>query len=190
MALLKKSTVRNRAFLMVSNTDHITGKTGAGPAVTLSKDGSAFAAAGGAITELTNGWYVIAYTTTDSDTLGDLAVHITGTGADPTDFVDQVVLDLPGASVASVVAGGLSQTDLNKVFGSSAATIPELAQATPPSTPTPAQAMMLLYQALRNLSTTTATTYTVTNTAGTVICKSALTDDGTTFSRAQMVSGP
>lgn len=177
-------------FLLVRNDDHITGKTGAAPTVFLSKDGNAFVFGGGVVTEITSGWYEYAYTAGDLDTLGDMAIHVTGTGADPTDFVDQVVLDLPGASVTNILAGGLVQSDLDKVFGTGAASLPELLQATPTATPTPAQAMMLLYMSLRDQSTTTATTYSVTNNAGTVIAKSTISDDGTTFTRQKMVSGP
>ena len=95
MALLKQSTAYTRMFLMVDSTDHVTGKTGLSPTVTLSKAGGAFGAAGGTVTEVSSGWYKIAFTTTDTNTLGELALHATGTAADPTDLVDQViVLDL------------------------------------------------------------------------------------------------
>lgn len=190
MALLKQSTLRNRMFLLVRTDDHITGKTGAAPTLFISKDGGAFVFGGGVITEVTNGWYEYAYTAGDVDTLGDMAVHVVGTDCDPTDFVDQVVVDLPGASVTNILAGGITQADLDKVFGAGAAAMPELLQGTPTATPTPAQAMMLLYMSLRDQSTSTATTYSVTNNAGTVIAKSTLSDDGTTFTRQKMVSGP
>lgn len=197
MAILKQSTAYVRAFLMVSSADHITGKTAASPVVTISKNGAAFAAAAGAIAELSNGWYTVSFTNVDSNTLGDLAVHATGSGADPSDWTDQVCLDVPGAtvtqvtgSVASVTAGGLAQADLDKVFGASGAAMAELAQAAPSATPNAYQALMLLYMALRNQSTTTASTYTIRNDAGTVICKSTVSDDGTTFTRAELVSGP
>jgi hypothetical protein len=90
MGLLKQSTARARTFLMVASSDHLTGIAAASPVVTLSKAGAAFAAAGGAVTDLGNGWYSIALTTTDTNTLGDLAFHVTGTGADPTDWADEV----------------------------------------------------------------------------------------------------
>jgi len=75
---------------MVDSTDHFTGKTGLTVTVTLSKNGGAFAAAGGTVTEIASGIYKIALTTTDTNTLGDLVFHCTGTGADATDFIDQV----------------------------------------------------------------------------------------------------
>jgi len=86
-------------ILMVDSADHITGKTGLTLTVTLSKDGAAFAAIGGSVTEISSGWYKLALNTTDTGTLGDLAIHATATGADPTDVVDQVVVLLPGDAV-------------------------------------------------------------------------------------------
>lgn len=69
-------------------------------------------------------------------------------------------------------------------------TLPELAQAVPPATPTLAQAVMLLYMALRNKVDVTATLKEVHNDAGAVIAKKSLSDNGTTYSEAEMVSGP
>lgn len=78
-------------FLMVDNTDHVTGKTGLTPVVTLSKNGGAFAAAAGTVSEVGNGWYALAGNATDRNTLGSLAVHATGVGADPSDDLYVVV---------------------------------------------------------------------------------------------------
>jgi hypothetical protein len=86
-------------ILMIDSSDHISGKTGLTLTVTLSKDGAAFAALGGSVTEISSGWYKIALNTTDTGTLGDLAIHATATGADATDVVDQVVVLLPGDNV-------------------------------------------------------------------------------------------
>lgn len=94
MALLQKSTAYTRMFLMVDSADHVTGKTGLTVTVTLSKAGGAFGAAGGTVTEVSSGWYKIALTTTDTNTTGELAYHCTGTAADPTDFADQVDMDV------------------------------------------------------------------------------------------------
>ena len=78
-------------FLMVDSTDHITGKTGLTPTVTLSKNGGAFGAAAGAVTELANGWYSLAGNATDRNTLGSLAIHASATGADPSDILVFIV---------------------------------------------------------------------------------------------------
>lgn len=108
MALLKQSTAYNRTFLMVDSADHITGKTGLTPTVTLSKNAGAFAAAGGTVTEISSGWYKIALTTTDTNTVGDLAYHCTAAGADPTDFADQVTTYsefVTAGNINTIIAG-------------------------------------------------------------------------------------
>jgi hypothetical protein len=69
-------------------------------------------------------------------------------------------------------------------------TIPELSQAQPATTPTVATALMLLYMALRNQLTQTASEMKIRNNAGTVICKSATSDDGSTFTRDKLAAGP
>lgn len=69
-------------------------------------------------------------------------------------------------------------------------TIPELAQAIPPATPTMRQAVMLRYMESRNKLDIDATNKEVHNDAGVVIAKKALSDDGTTYSEAEMVAGP
>lgn len=91
MASYLKSTAYTRMFKLISSTDHISLKIGVSATVNLSKAGAAFGAAGGTVTEVANGWYKIALTTTDTNTAGDLAFYITGTGADDTDFCDQVI---------------------------------------------------------------------------------------------------
>jgi hypothetical protein len=99
--LLKQSTGRNLSVFMTSSTDHITGKTGLTLTITASKDGAAFGSISPTVTELANGWYSVALTSSHTDTLGDLALHITGTAADHTDLVRQVVLDLPGSGASA-----------------------------------------------------------------------------------------
>lgn len=78
-------------FLMVDSTDHLTGKTGLTPTVTLSKNGAGYGAAAGAVSEIGNGLYKVAGNATDSGTLGELWLHATATGADPTDVAYAVV---------------------------------------------------------------------------------------------------
>lgn len=69
-------------------------------------------------------------------------------------------------------------------------TLSELAQAAPAATPTIAEALMLLYMALRNQVTQTSATRTIANDAGTVICKATTSDNGTTYTRTELVAGP
>ena len=84
---------------LTDSTDHVTGKTGATLTITLSKDGAAFASISPTVTERGDGWYSLALTSGNTDTLGDLVLHITASGADPIDLREQVFAGLPGESV-------------------------------------------------------------------------------------------
>jgi len=75
---------------MTDSTDHVTGKTGLTLTITSSKAGAAFASISPTVTERSNGWYQVALTTSHTDTLGDFALHVTGSGADPADMLMQV----------------------------------------------------------------------------------------------------
>lgn len=87
-AIIKQSTaVIHIPFFMTDSADHISGKTGLAPTVTLSKNTAAFGAAAGAITEISSGWYKLAANATDSNTLGMLALHATAAGADACDML-------------------------------------------------------------------------------------------------------
>lgn len=96
--MLKQSTARSLVVFMTDSTDHVTGKTGLTLTTTASKDGAAFGSISPTVTELANGWYKLALTTSHTDTLGYLALHITASGADPTDMREEVVVDLPGVA--------------------------------------------------------------------------------------------
>lgn len=101
---------------MVDSTDHVTPKTGLSPTVTLSKAGGSFASPSGAVTEIANGWYKVAGNATDTNTLGALILHATGTGADPTDiYFDVIAIDPQIASIPPVAfnrVGGLGSNIL------------------------------------------------------------------------------
>lgn len=86
-------------FFMVDSSDHITGKTGLTPTVTISKNGAAFGGVNGTISEVGLGLYKIAGNATDSNTVGELWIHATGTGADPTDTSYTIVAYDPFDSV-------------------------------------------------------------------------------------------
>src|SRR3989338_7927076 len=123
MALIKQSTAYTRMFLMVDSADHLAGKTGLAVTVVISKAGGAFGAATGAtVTEVSGGWYKIALTAGNTDTLGELAFRCTATGADPTDFVDQVSArlhdDLASASALALVSADVAavQADASTPF--------------------------------------------------------------------------
>lgn len=103
MATLKQSTAYTRTFLMVDSTDHLSPKTGLTVGVYLSKAGGAFTAVSGSVSELSFGWYKVSLNATDTNTLGELAFHCTGSAADLTDFVDQVTSNILGDTLPANV---------------------------------------------------------------------------------------
>jgi len=107
MRQVRQSTARAVMILMVDSTDHVTGKTGLTLTITASKAGGAFASITPTVTERGSGWYSLALTTSHTDTLGDLAVHVTGTAADPADFLLSIVAYNPEDSAGL----GLSRVD-------------------------------------------------------------------------------
>lgn len=78
-------------FLLVSTADDRTALTGATPAAQLSKNGGAFAAAAGSVTEVGLGFYKLTLQAGETDTVGALAVVATATGADVWRSIEQVV---------------------------------------------------------------------------------------------------
>lgn len=68
--------------------------------------------------------------------------------------------------------------------------IAEMAQGTPSATPTLEDAIMYLYMHWRNETTTTNSTHSLKNDGGTVIAKSTISDDNTTFTKGEYVTGP
>ena len=76
------------------------------------------------------------------------------------------------------------------LLGRLPANLPEIAQGIPSATPTPADAWMLVYMALRNKLVTTPSEYAVYDDAGTKIAKKAITVvDGVSYTEAEMISG-
>ncbi len=114
---LKQSTAVNITVLMVDSADHISGKTG----LTLTIYATKAAGTPGAITptvtqvDSTNvpGIYKLALTSSHTDTLGELQLHITSTGADPTDIKWQVSTYLPGESVTLQTDQAVNVTKIN-----------------------------------------------------------------------------
>jgi hypothetical protein len=99
--LKQSSAAQPLLFFMGDSTDHITGKTGLSPTVTLSKNGGSFASPAGTVSEIANGFYKVAGNATDSNTLGPLALHATSAGADPADALFDVVAFDPWDAAAS-----------------------------------------------------------------------------------------
>ena len=113
MSLLKQSTAREKMVFMTDSSDHVTGKTGLTLTITASKNGAAFASITPTVTERGNGWYSLSLTSSHTDTLGDLALHVTGTAADPSDLVWEVVSLLPGDAVAIQTGTGSGQLNIS-----------------------------------------------------------------------------
>ncbi len=87
MRKAKQSTAKNVMVLMVQASDHVTGLAGLTLTITSSKDGAAFASIAPTVTDRGSGWYAVALDAGMLDTLGDLALHITGAAADPADLL-------------------------------------------------------------------------------------------------------
>ena len=113
MRQLKQNTAANIMVFMTDSADHVTGKAGLSLTITASKDGGAFASISPTVTERGSGWYNLALTASHTDTLGDLALHITSSGADPSDILCRIMVEL--ASIATV----LGKMPTNYVMGSS-----------------------------------------------------------------------
>ena len=126
--------------------------------------------------------------------LEDTGTTLPATLATIDTVVDAIkaVTDVESGVKAAVVAlNDLSAAEVNAevvdALGTDALT--ELSQAKPTATPTIKTALMLLYMIARNKLTTTATELGVYNDAGTKIAEKALSDDGTTYTEAEMESG-
>ena len=112
------TAVKALVFLMVDVGDHISGKAGLTPTVTLSKNGGAFASPAGAVTEIASGWYKVAANATDSGTIGALALHAEAAGlADPTDMLFSVVARAPQVIGCWTRTGSTYLVDYSLVIG-------------------------------------------------------------------------
>jgi len=111
--LMQGNITRPLLFLMIDSTDHLAGKTGLSPTVTLSKNGGGGGAPAGAVTQVDAvnhpGWYKVAPNATDANTLGPLALHATAAGADPSDELFEVV-DFDPETAANIGMTNLDAT--------------------------------------------------------------------------------
>jgi hypothetical protein len=129
MRNLLQSTAYNLMVFMTDAADHIAGKTGLTLAISASKAGAAFAGISPSVTERGDGWYSLALTTAHTDTVGDLAIRCTGTGADPTDLVVQVEAAPAVAPSASTIATAVRSELATELGRIDAATTTRLAAA-------------------------------------------------------------
>ena len=91
MRTLKQATATALIVFVTQASDHVTGLTEASLTITASKAGGAFGSIAPAVTERGTGWYSLALDAGMTDTLGDLALHITAASADPTDVATWIV---------------------------------------------------------------------------------------------------
>ncbi len=91
MQLIANGDVRPIVFAMVQSGDHVSALTGAAPTVTVSRNGGAFAAPAGAVSEIGSGWYKLVPAAADVSTNGALILHAAASGGDPADVRCQVV---------------------------------------------------------------------------------------------------
>lgn len=118
MSLLYKAVASQVVMLkLYLSSDHVTAATGKTVAITISKNGGAFAnpnAGATNATEVSNGWYKVTLDATDSATEGDLVVRGTATACDDTERVFRVHLPA-NFGVTSIDSNG--RVDVIKVAG-------------------------------------------------------------------------
>ena len=93
------------------------------------------------------------------------------------------------SSVESMSATMKAEVNAEMVDVLGTDTMAEMTQGIPPATPTFKQAVMYLYMRLRNKLTVTSSEHAIYNNVGTKIAKKTVSDDGSTYTEAEMVSG-
>lgn len=89
------STTKRVLLKVYLSSDHISAATGKTVAVTISKNGAAFgnpSAGATNATEIASGWYYVDLSTTDTNTVGPLAVRGTNADSDPSEIAFEVGL--------------------------------------------------------------------------------------------------
>ncbi|MCK5225158.1 MAG: hypothetical protein KAQ89_00415 [Planctomycetes bacterium] len=103
-----------------------------------------------------------------------------------------LILDACALEATVAALNNISTADVNAQVSDviKTDTIAEMAQGVPAATPTMEDAIMYLYMYFRNEVTQTSSTLSLKNDGGTVITKATVSDDATTFTKGEMVSGP
>lgn len=193
--IINQGTIPTVVFLLVDATDDETAETGLSPTVQISKNGGSFATVTNSVSEIANGWYKVALTATETNTVGPLIVRATGTGADEWRDVHQVVdfadfqADVSALATASGLAAleNLSEAEVNAQVLDvlNVDTFSELT-GVPPDDATITQMIRWLYLLARNKLTQTADTQTVLADDGsTTVATSTISDNGTTTTRGE-----
>lgn len=214
-----ESTAALRRFpvYLVDSSDGLTPVTGETGTPQISKNGGAFSNTSASLTEVSNGFYYVELTQTELDTLGMVTIRYTSGNVAEFNLTGKVVAFDPfdanlgltnlDAAVSSRATQGDILSDATPFAGANVdaaistrsshaagdvvtVSLSELAQGQPSATPTLEDAIMLLYMAMRNAEEQDASEYRVKDDSGTVIAKASLSDDGTTVTKAKMVSGP
>ena len=86
------------AFVMVDANNLEVAGLGSGFTLSLSKNGGAFVASAGTKAEIGNGWYTYLATAPEANTLGPVAIKVTGAGAAQQNL-EYVVLDRNAGAV-------------------------------------------------------------------------------------------
>lgn len=98
-------------------------------------------------------------------------------------------LDNLDAAVTTRATPAQVNTEVDDVLRVDTQSLP--GQATPPGTPTLVQAITWLYKVLRNKKEQTSTAWSLYDDAGTTVdSKATVSDDGTTATKEEIVSGP
>jgi hypothetical protein len=173
--MLFQSTSRVVMLKLFASADHVTPATGKTVAITISKNGGAFAnpSAGATnATEVSSGWYSVTLSTTDTNTIGDLIVRGTAATCDDTERMLEVTL------------AGDAYALLNNAQT-------EIGQGAPAATAPLKDMIRYLYKGWRNRVTQTASTYSLfADDTTTVDQKAVVSNDGTTFTRGEIGTGP
>ena len=107
---IPQSTSKLVMFKAYLDSDHVTEATGKTIAITISKNGGAFGnPSGGATnaTEISSGWYKVTLSTTDTGTLGPLAVRGAQADIDDVGVLLEVAADAAAVWAVDLVGGGL-----------------------------------------------------------------------------------
>lgn len=112
--LINNGTTPTLMFLMVDSTDDETAKTGLTVTAQISKNGGTFTNTTNAVTEVSNGWYKVVLTATETNTNGPLAIRANGTAADEWRDLHEVVPvpnNISTSDVLTQVASALATYD-------------------------------------------------------------------------------
>src|SRR5258708_7776223 len=93
LARAQSSTSYPINFLMVLNIDHTTPAVSKTVTITLSKNGAAYGAASGAVSEIANGVYSLPSNPTDQATPRELWLPCPASGCDNVDFCVPIITD-------------------------------------------------------------------------------------------------